>query len=477
MPDVHVSEMKRSIIERYLRGDIPGKGNSTVIGQRPQRDPVPLSFAQEQLWRRDQMSGIPPLFNEAITVRRKGPLDVAILERSIAEIISRHEIWRTTYETSRGQPIQIPQAPPAMFPLTLFDLSPLPEGERAEQARQIAAAEARRPFDLKQGPLLRAVLVRMSDQDHLVLVTAHLSIVDGLSVYQLFPTELALLYEAFARGRKSPLPALEIQYADYAYWQRNWFSEHEIEKQMKYWRAQLAGVLPTLKWPNRPRPAAQSFKGAIEAFVLPSHVGHALKTVSAAEQTTLFSCLQAGFVAMLYGYTGQNDIIIGTFSPCGRKRSEVQKLLGHFLNPVPLRLSVDEGMSFSELLRHTRRVTAEAVSNDDLPIEVLARRLPLEDDASRHPFFTTAISLQPRMPELAGWWVTSMDADSGGALWDLYLAFIETPTDIIGRAQYNPDLFDTSMIQQMIQDFSRVVVNAAQNSHMSLSRLQLPNAA
>jgi surfactin family lipopeptide synthetase A len=472
-----LSEAKRKILEKYLRGGfIQAAVDAGAITPRPRGEFAPLSLAQEQLWLRSQTPGIPPLYNESITLRRRGRLDVTTLQRSITEIIRRHEIWRTTYETSNGRPFQVSHPAPSPFPLPVMDLRALPGMDREGEAVRLATEEAHRPFDQKSGPLLRAVVVRTADEDYRLSMTAHLSIVDGMSVYQVFLLELTKLYEAFSTGKASPLPELPIQYADYAWWQRWWVRGEVMQKQLNYWRSRLAGEIPVLQWPNdHPRPAVQTFRGAIRSFAWPRHLGDTVKELSQREGVTLFAVLQAGFAALLHRYTRQDDIIVGTFSSAGRQRSEVQGLLGYFLNPVALRIDLSGDPPFSELLRQTQKVTSEAISHDDLPIEFLAEELLPKRDASRHPFFTVAISLQPPIADNhSGWSVTSMDAESGGALWDLYLAFIEQPAGMMGRVQYNPDLFEESTIIDMVEDLQTLLAFVAANPHQRLSVLNAP---
>jgi hypothetical protein len=471
-----LSQAKQEVLERYLRGDLVRSGvEACVITPRLPGELAPLSLAQEQVWFRNQTTGIPLLYNESITLRRTGSLDVAVLERCLTEIIRRHEIWRTTYDTSNSRPVQVIHPAPSTFRLLVMDLRSLPEAHREREALRSATEDAHRPFDLKRGPLLRAAVVRTGDEDYRLAMTAHLSIVDGVSVYQVFPSELAQLYQAFSADKTSPLPEPLIQYADYASWQRQWLTGREMQKQLDYWRNRFAGELPVLQWPNdHPRPAVQTFCGAIRSFALPRHLGDAIKELSRREGVTLFTSLQSGFTTLLHSYTGQNDIIVGTLSPAGRKRSEVQGLLGYFLNPVALRIDFTEDPPFNELLRQTQRVTSEAISHDDLPIEFLARELVPKQDPSRHPFFTTAISLQPSMSPIdSGWSVTSMDAESGGAMWDLYLAFIEQSTGVIGRAQYNPDLFEDKTISQLVADLQALLATAVANPRQRLSKLAI----
>jgi non-ribosomal peptide synthetase component F len=270
-----------------------------------------------------------------------------------------------------------------------------------------------------------------------------------------------VLYDAFLAGKSSPLPELSIQYADYARWQRLWLNHDQLERQFAYWRQQLGGTLPVLHWPtDRPRPAVQTFRGAITSFTLGRHLTERLKAFSRTEALTLFTTLLGAFAIVIHCYTGIQDLIIGTPSPAGRKQQEVQPLLGYFLNPVPLRVNFEGDPSSREFLQRAKRVIAAAISHDEPPVEALANALKLKPDPSRNPFFTIAVSLQPESPhETEEWDVTSMDADNGGAALDLYLAFIDGVRGIIGRIQYNPDVFATTRIDALIRDL-RFAMNA-----------------
>lgn len=431
---------------------------------------APLSLAQEQIWRHALEIPV-PLYNESITLYRNGPLEVEALERSLAEVIRRHEIWRTSFKLIGGCPSQVVHPADSTFPLSVVDLRQAPEEERQSLALHLASEDARRPFDLNAGPLLRALLIQMGDEIYRLAITAHLSIVDGVSVYQVFPRELVALYNAYTTDRPSPLPELTIQYRDFAYWQRKWFIDSEVEKQLEYWRKQLAGELPALNWPQVYRPPVETFRGAIHACIFPVEILARTRNLCRSAVTTLFTVLAAALTAVLYRYSAQKDIIVGTFSPAGRKRSEVQPLLGHFLNPVPLRIDLSDDPCFYELLKRTEVVISDAISHDEVPLELLARELLPTVDKSRNPFFTIGVSLQPRTPSIDGWDVTSMDAQSGGAMWDLYLAFIERPTELLGRIQYNSDLFDAEVIAQLVQDLSVLLAAAVGHPEQRVSRL------
>jgi hypothetical protein len=355
--------------------------------------------------------------------------------------------------------------------MRVIDLRTATRAQQEGETARLAEEQAREPFDLKNGPLVRLCLVIAADHDHRLLMTAHLSVVDGVSVYQLLPRELAKLYEAFSR--RTSLPAApSIQFADYAYWQRELLNAGEFNSQLEFWRKKLSGELPVLEWPGgQSHPDVETFRGAIEQFAYGEQVLQRLKSLCQREGVTTYTALQAAFVAVLYMYTKQKDIIIGTFSPAGRKLPEVQALLGHFINPVALRFALGDDMQFSDLLRQCQTVTSEAISHDDLPMEMLANEIPHRPGLRRNPFFSVAMSLQPKADTDSEWLVTSMDANSGGAFWDLYTAFIEQSTGIAGRVQYNPELFEKSVIRKFIDDIQSVLLAAAGNPAQPLANI------
>lgn len=474
---IQLSEAKRKLLQNYLEGKPaqPGVASSPIIPSAS-KEATPLAICQEQLFLRETSRPvIPPLYNECIQLRMAGTLNVLALEQSLAEIIRRHEIWRTSYVVKNGQPLQVihPATDPVRLPM--IDLQGLSPTKQEEEVLNIIKDLLERPFNLSDGPLWKARLIKLGHLEHRLYLIAHLSIVDGVSVYQVFPTELAALYRAHASGWPSALPAASVQFRDYASWQRLRWRGSEVGKQFDYWRMQLGGEIPPLNWPSdRPRPAKETFRGAIQPFVLATP--EAAKGLSRQAGSTLFVTLLALFASLLHIYTGQDDFLIGTPSPAGRKRSEVQKLLGYFLNPVALRFRLTRKTTFRDLLRQAHRLTLEALSNDDVPLEILARELNMKADPSRNPFFTVAISLQPRMPKLnLNWSVTSMDISSGGAPWDLYLAFIDAPEGMMGRAQYNPDLFETESIVRMLGHYQQLLEIASTNPDRRLSEIQLPS--
>jgi len=476
-----LSDAKRKLLEKYYRGSSEASaGPVAAITPRPPGQPAPVSLSQEQLLLREQrMQGGPALYNECIRFRMNGPLDVSILEKSLREIVRRHEMWRSSYAMHGGRLMQVIHAAPEKVELPVADLRGRPKAEADKEIHRIAGEALRQPFDLTEGPLWRARMFRTADLDHSLFLSAHLSIVDGVSVYQVFPFELAALYCAFSSGHANSLPGLTIQVGDYAHWQREWLQSGEAARQIAYWRKQLAEPIPVLNWPvDRARPANETFCGVIQTFALRHELVNALGALCRQEGVTLFTGLLAVLVSLLHFYTQQKDIIVGTPSPSGRKRSEAQKLLGYFLNPVALRFDLTGDLTFRTLLRQAQQLTLEALSNDDVPLEVLAQELGGDVERGRNPFFSVAMSLQPPMPELElDWSVTSMDIGSGGSPWDLYLAFINRPTETIARVQYNPDLFDAKTITSMLADYQTLLHAVTDNptsriSDIGISRLQ-----
>jgi len=472
-----LSEAKRNLLQSYLgAGSAQHRVAPSLITASSSSEPAPLTISQEHLIRREMSRpDVPPLYNECIQLRMPGSLNVPALEKSFTDILRRHEIWRTTFGATNGQLLQLIHSPSDHVEIPIIDLGSLTGSEQDQEIERVIGGLLQKRFDLTANPLLQARLIRLSSEEHRLYVVAHLSIVDGVSVYQIFPQELATLYCAYAGGNSPELLPLPLQFRDYALWQRQLAKTEVISKQLNYWSSQLAGGIPDLEWPtDRPRPARESFRGEIEMFVLPPVISHAIKLLARKEGVTLFAAKLSLLAAVLYSYTGQDDFAIGTPSPSGRKRSEFQNALGYFLTPVTLRFRITARMTFHELMRQAQRIILEAISNDDLPVEVLAEKLMLNADPSRNPLFTVAMSLQPPMPKLdLDWTVTSMDLSSGGAPWDLYLAFIDRQEGSLGRAQYNPDIFETDTITRLIQDYQRMAQIVSSNPEQPLKEISL----
>jgi hypothetical protein len=421
-------------------------------------------LTQEELWRREmQVPGIAPLYNECVMLRMIGPLDLVSLERSLNEIVRRQEIWRTTFETRAGEPVQIVQ-PTAPLHLHVVDLRELPEPDRGAQAVALISQDTHRRFAMQSEPPLRATLVRMDAEQHWLFLVVHLMLLDGVSAYQLFPFELAVLYKAYAEGRNSPLPELPIQYGDFACWQRE-IGQKAFAGQIAYWCEQLEDRLPKADWPSgKPRVPNRTYRGTVRPFTFPAQLSESLRAFAKQGNSTLFFVLLAGLAALIRKRT---------LASLSRNQSEVMNLLGYFLNPVALRFDFQSDPTFHELLAQTRIVLSKAMLNADVPIELLARELKHEQDSGPSPFFSTVISLQPPMQNLdLNWTVTTMDVDSGGSPWDFYLAFVDRAQHIMGRVQFDTDRFDFPEITRTIRDLQALLQELTLNPTRRVSEVQ-----
>jgi len=435
---------------------------------------LPLSFAQQRLWFLDQLKPGNSTYNIPAAMRLRGPLNVAALEQSLNEIVRRHEALRTTFASVEGQPIQI-ISPPEPFTLSIADLRQLPETEREPEARRLATEEARRPFDLAQGPLLRTTLLRLGEEEHVLLLTMHHIVSDGWSMGILF-RELSTLYEAFSAGKPSPLPELPIQYADFAVWQLQWLQGEVLEAQLAYWRKQLAGAPSMLELPtDRPRPTVQTYRGDRQSVVLSKTLSEALKALSQGEGVTLFMTLLAAFKALLYRYIGQDDIVVGT-PIANRNRVETEGLIGFFVNTLVLRTNLSGNPSFRELLGRVRGVTLEAYAHQDLPFEKLVEELQPERDLSRTPLFQVffnMLNIEGLGLKLRGLTVERLPPSEPDSKFDLTLYAREQNEGIYLRLVYNADLFDATTITRMLGHFQTLLQSIAAHPEQRLSRLPL----
>ncbi len=466
-----MNSAKRSAIEDYLKGNFAPSG----IQRRKSKESVRLSCAQEQIWLHIQMAPDVPMYNEAVVIQHKGALNVSAMERSLSEVIRRHEAWRTNFELVNDQPLQVVRAPePIRLPVT--DLRHLPEADRPAQARKHAEEQSRKPFDLKQDRLVRASVVRLGDEDYQVILTLHHMIFDGLSIYHVFVPEVLGLYRAYSNesGPQVSLPELPIQYSDFSAWQRARELKGPLEKQMDYWRNELSGALPVLQLPtDRPRPAVQTFRGAMQSFHLPQSLSDELRRAGRSESATVFMTLLTAFVSLLHRYTGQEDIIVGTVS-AGRKQSEVQGLLGCFQNPLALRMDVSGNPSFRELLARARKVTLGALSNDEVPFGTLVQELQPERDLTRSPILQVLISLAPQMSDISPEWdLRQMAVDVGAAKFDLDLELEDRPEGIRGRFVYNTDLFDAPTIARTRGHWEMLLRSLVANPDQPIAMLPL----
>jgi len=461
------TEDRNRRLEQYLRERLPQAG----VTRRATAGPAPLSFPQQQIWLHAQIAPEVPVYNEPVTIYRDGALDLVVLKECFTEILQRHEAWRTTFDVVNGEPLQTVNEVPAME-LPLADLRHLPETERNAAALKLATADAGRPFDLRQCPLLRALVVRLADEEYRIYITLHHLIFDGLSIYSVFLPELAALYEAFSHGQPSPLPDLPVQYADFAHWQRDYLRNGVLAKHLTYWHEKLSGDLPVLELPNDyPRPAVQTFRGAIQTLHLSKGLSDQLKALSRRENSTLFITLLAAFNTLLHRYSGQDDVLVGTLAG-SRKRAEFERLLGCFQNPVVLRTDFSGDPSFRDILSRVRATTFSALEHDEVPFELVVKELHAERDLSRNPLVQVAFTLVPQVasPD-ASWSAGQWDVETGATKFDLYLEMEDEPEGLTARFMYRTDLFRPETIERLRANFTTLLEGIAADPGQSVSTL------
>ena len=339
-----LSTARKVLLNMRMSGIARPAAKLALVPRQMGQPLAPLSFSQQRLWFLDQLQPGNAFYNISRNFLLRGSLDVQALERSLNEIVKRHEILRTSFKNVDGHPVQV-ISPPQQFNLLVVNLEDHSEEDRETKSYSLITEHANQPFDLGRGPLMRVKLLRLSEQEHVVLLAMHHIISDGWSTGVLF-RELRTLYEAYAAGEESPLPELPVQYADYALWQREYLSGEVLNAQVEYWRDRLTGAAPVLDLPaDRVRPAVQSFRGAAARVEVSREVSEGLKALAHAEGVTLFMTLLAAFKVLLYRYTGQADIVVG--SPiAGRTRAEVKNLIGFFVNTLVLRTDLSGGPSF-----------------------------------------------------------------------------------------------------------------------------------
>lgn len=430
---------------------------------------LPASFAQQRLWFLSQLVPDHPFYNVSVAVRLCGQVNLAVLEQTFNEIVRRHESLRTTFAVVEGQLSQV-ITPSLNLPLSVVDLQALPASE--ETIAQLVTEQAQSPFDLTAGPLLRVNLLKLNETEYVLLLMLHHIVSDGWSMGVLI-RELSLLYTAFCLGKPSHLPELPIQYADFAHWQRELLQGEVLESQLTYWQQQLTDIsilnLPT----DRPRPCVQSYRGANQQIELPLTLTKALAALSEKEGVSLFMILLAAFQTLLHRYTGQEDIVVGA-PIANRNRSELEGLIGFFVNSLVLRTNLSGNPTFRELLLRVREVALGAYAHQDLPFEKLVQLDP-QRDLSRHPLFQVAIALQNtpvEALELPGLRLNSFEFDSGTTRLDLEFHFWHSE-GLKGQITYSTDLFDQTTIVRMLGHFQVLLEGIVANPEQRLSDLQI----
>ncbi|AFZ33307.1 non-ribosomal peptide synthetase (plasmid) [Gloeocapsa sp. PCC 7428] len=433
---------------------------------------IPLSFAQSRLWFLEQLQPGSSTYHIPCAVRLTGSLDIQVLTQVFNAIIDRHEILRTNFKTIDGQPTQA-IASSRTLAINQINLCGLSPAEQQTQIQQQAIDAAQIPFDLETDMLLRVHLLQLDATEHVILLTLHHIIADGWSIDVLIH-ELATLYTAFSQGQSSPLLPLQIQYADFAVWQREWLQGKVLESQLAYWRKQLSGILP-LQLPTLPRSRVQSFDGASISFKLGSDLTEKLKAIALTADVTLFVALLAAFKILLYRYTGQSEIVVG--SPiANRNRTELEPLIGLFVNTLVLKTNLSGNPTFLEVLQQIRQVTWDAYDRQDLPFEKLVEELQPERDLSYNPLFQVKFRLEnapTEKLEIPGLTLSSIPQVTASAKLDLSLDMYETPDGLVGGFEYNRDLFAATTINAIAEHFQTLLAGIAHQPTQRISELPL----
>ncbi|MDP9122204.1 MAG: condensation domain-containing protein, partial [Acidobacteriota bacterium] len=441
-------------------------------------DDLPLSFAQQRLWFIDQLEG-GSLYNVPIALRMSGELSVMVLSRALEEVVRRHEVLRTVFSKAGGRARQVIRSP-AELAIALVDLTELPPELRGPVAEGWVREEARRPFDLARGPLLRVGLWRLDEREHVLLLALHHIVSDGWSLGVL-AREVTALYTAFSSGQPSPLAELPVQYADFAAWQRSWLSGGVLEGELAYWRERLSGAPPVLELPtDRPRPAVQSFQGAVCGRSLSPVLSGALLALSRREGATPFMALLATLGALLSRLTGQADLTVGT-AVAGRNRLEIEGLIGFFVNTLVLRPDLSGNPGLTELLVRVRRETLAAHAHQNLPFEKLVEELAPERSLAYTPLFQVMLVLQnAARGELAlpGLRLAPLELPESMARFDLTLTLAEEGGgELLAALEYNSDLFDGTTAERLLGHFERLLAAAVEAPERPLAELPLLAAA
>ncbi len=466
------SEQKLALLASLLDEEVIQTEKGRGIARREDPHEYPLSAGQRRMWFLDQLEhGVH--YNESFNLRLKGALDIAILERTLQEILRRHEAMRASFVVRDGQPIQlILPNEPIRLPVT--DLRGIPEVDRQSEAVRLAVEEARQPFDLATGPLWRFALLVLAQDECILLITAHHIATDGWS-FGVFLKEFRLLYEAFRAGEPSPLSDPLIQYADYAAWQSEWLNSEAAQQQLSYWIRHLSGAAPLLELPtDRPRPPVQTFRGARHQLTLPKSLTAALRDLSQHQGVTLYMSLLAAFQTLISRYTGRNDIIVGT-PIANRTLPESEGLIGFFVNTLALRSDISGDPTFVDLLQRVRQATLGGFENQDLPLEELVDALHPQRTESYAPLFQVLFILQNIKPkwELSQLTVSPFRIDNGTAKFDLTLCLLDRADGVAGWIEYAADLFDATRIERMAGNYLAMLEGIVSNPNERVSMLPL----
>ena len=461
------------ILRRRLQGEVREERKQIV--RHAQGGTAPLAPAQSRLWILHQLDPGNPAFNRPMTLRLTGPLNHQTLEKSLNEIVRRHESLRTVFPELNGSPVQGVLAPQGIG-LEMVDLEPIPVAERERQVKRILAAETEKRFVLSEGPVIRAMLLRLERQDHVLLLLMHHIVFDGWS-QGIFLRELELLYDAFSRGKNAPLPELPVQYGDFAIWQEERLAQGLLEKQLSYWKRQLNGVPSLSLATDYPRPKNLSYRAGKTSLLLAPEIAGSMKELSRREQATLFMALLAALQVLLSRYARAEDVPVGV-PVAGRVRAETEKLIGCFMNVLVLRTDLSGEPTFRELVGRVREVALQAYANQEVPFEKIVEELRPERDLHRWPLFQVMLNFRnlpkAQVVEAGGVRIEPFPFDPGfiGGL-DLSVEITELAEGLHCSFSYDSELFRADTIERMAGHFRTLVQSAVANPDQSIAILLL----
>jgi amino acid adenylation domain-containing protein len=466
---------KRRLLEQWLEKEgIRSRPDTITIDRRKGRSQLPLSFAQQRLWLLDQMEPGSAFYNLPHPVRLTGQLNLAALEASVNHVVHRHEVLRTTFPEENGKPVQR-IAERQVLHISLTDLGHWAGPAQKEQAQKLTSEEARAPFDLQRGPLLRVRLLRLREEDHLLLLTMHHVVSDGWSL-DIFVRETALCYQAILTGKSPILDPLPIQYADYALWQRERLQGDLLEHGLQYWRRQLGGTIAPLQLPTDfPRPRIQRYRGSECHLSLAKQLSERLMALARSQELTLFMLLLAAYKLLLHRYSGSDDVVVG--SPiANRTQPEIEGLIGYFANTLVLRTDLSDDPTVRELLQRVRETALDAYAHQDVPFEKVLEDLQPRRDPSRQPLFQTVFAFQNQPPAekaLYNLTITPVEVDTGTSKFDLTLIAQQSNSGLEFLLEYNTDLFTATMADRLLTHYKNALVGMVVAPEQHISKVPL----
>jgi hypothetical protein len=480
------ADRRRLLAKMLAEKAVRAPGASRVIARGGEAQECPLTFAQEALWFVDQLDPECAAHNVPCAVRLRGQVDIAALEWSLNEIVRRHESLRTTFGSHAGRPYQVVHES-CPLELEVADLSELDATAAGEQAHRLATAEAHKPFDLEQGPLIRAILIRLAAAEQILVLNFHHLVTDGWSM-GVFTRELDQLYAGRLCGEKPALHEPSIRMSDVAGWQRERMQGDELERHLSYWREKVGTGLPVLALPvDHSRPPVSSFRGLHQAVNVPAALSDEVRALARRHGVTTFMTLMAVFLAVLHQRTGQEDIVVGS-AIADRDRPQLEDIIGFLVNMLVFRTDLSGNPAFPELLRRVRDTTLGAYTHKDLPLTRLVREAQPERDLSRMPLFQVEFSLLTpeenpavygyglgagvtQTSELLGMPATTFPVHYNNARYDIAVFLWDLPAGITGTLEYSSDLFEAATIRALVEDFVLALKFVAEQPGATLDRL------